>query len=92
MVLILNGGPIPEGAKMEKSEAEMSRRFTLEYWLEGGCYVGRLREVPGVFSQGYTLEELKENIAATFSLLMEDEKVAFPEEAKSEVKRIEVEL
>ncbi len=77
---------------MEKSEAEMGRRFTLEYWLEGGCYVGRLREAPGVFSQGYTLDELKENISATFSLLMEDEKVAFPEDPKSKVKRIEVEL
>jgi len=25
-------------------------------------YVGRLREVPGVFSQGESLEELEENI------------------------------
>jgi predicted RNase H-like HicB family nuclease len=85
-------GPFPEGAKMDNRDAKMSRRFTLEYWLEGGCYFGRLREVPGVFSQGYTLEELKENISATFSLLMEDEKVALPDEAKNEVKRIEVEL
>jgi predicted RNase H-like HicB family nuclease len=77
---------------MENSDAKTSRRFTLEYWLEGGCYFGRLREIPGIFSQGYTLEELRENISAAFSLLIEDEKVAFPDENKNEVKRIEVEL
>ncbi len=77
---------------MEKSDAKMNRRFTLEYWLEGGCYVGRLREAPGIFSQGQTIEELKENISATFSLLMEDEKVTFPDETMSEVKRIEIEF
>jgi predicted RNase H-like HicB family nuclease len=30
----------------------MRRQFTLEYWIDDGWYVGRLREVPGVFSQG----------------------------------------
>ena len=37
----------------------MARRFTLEYWLDEGFYVGRLKEVPGVFSQGETLKDLK---------------------------------
>jgi predicted RNase H-like HicB family nuclease len=27
-------------------------RLTLEYWPDEGGYVGRLREIPGVFSQG----------------------------------------
>ena len=40
----------------------MKRFFTLEYWTDDGWYVGRLKEVPGVFSQGETLDELKENI------------------------------
>ena len=26
----------------------MQRRFTLEYWIDEGWYVGRLKEVPGV--------------------------------------------
>ena len=30
----------------------MLKNFTLEYWIDDGWYVGRLREVPGVFSQG----------------------------------------
>ncbi len=41
----------------------MKRFFTLEYRLDDGWFVGRLKEVPGIFSQGETLEELEENIA-----------------------------
>jgi predicted RNase H-like HicB family nuclease len=40
----------------------MRRSFSLEYWIDDGWYVGRLKGVPGVFSQGETLEELEENI------------------------------
>jgi hypothetical protein len=36
---------IPEGTKMRG-------HFTLEFWRDGNFYVGRLLEVPGVFSQG----------------------------------------
>jgi predicted RNase H-like HicB family nuclease len=39
----------------------MRCRLTLEYWRDGDWYVGRLVENPGVFSQGATLEELREN-------------------------------
>jgi len=46
------------------------RVYTLEYWLDDGWYVGRLKEVPGVFSQGETLEELVENIREVFQLMM----------------------
>ena len=35
----------------------MKRAFTLEYWQDDGWYVGKLREVPGVFSQGETLKK-----------------------------------
>ncbi len=48
------------------------REYTLEYWLDDGWYVGRLKEVPGVFSQGKTLEELIENIRDAFALMMEE--------------------
>ena len=50
----------------------MKRYFTLEYWLDEGWYVGRLREVPGVFSQGETLEELMENIQEVYQLMTEE--------------------
>ncbi len=53
----------------------MTRLFTLEYWIDEGWFVGRLKEVPGVFSQGESLEELEGNIREAYMLMMEDEDV-----------------
>lgn len=49
----------------------MLRHFTLEYWPDEGWYVGRLREVPGVFSQGKTLSELEANIQDAYRMMRE---------------------
>jgi predicted RNase H-like HicB family nuclease len=46
--------------------------FTLEYWLDNDWYVGRLREVPGVFSQGKTLDDLEVSIREAYQLMLED--------------------
>lgn len=51
----------------------MKRYFTLEYWPDDGWLVGQLREVPGVFSQGATLEELKANVADAYRMMLESE-------------------
>lgn len=51
----------------------MVKQFTLEYWLDDGWYVGRIKEVPGVFSQGETLPELEENIRDAYQLMMGEE-------------------
>ena len=51
----------------------MRRRFTLEYWMDDGWYVGRLKEVPGVFSQGASLPELEENIQDAYEAMVTDE-------------------
>jgi predicted RNase H-like HicB family nuclease len=51
----------------------MRRSFTLEYWLDDGWYVGRLKEVSGVFSQGESLAELEENIWDAYQLMVEDD-------------------
>jgi len=48
----------------------MRHQFTLEYWRDGDWYVGRLVEVPGVFSQGATPEELDENIQDAYELMV----------------------
>lgn len=48
-------------------------KFNLEYWQDDGWLVGRLLEVPGVFSQAETLEELKENIRDAYELMFEPE-------------------
>ena len=47
----------------------MLRHFTLEYWIDDNWYIGRLKEVPGVFSQGESLEELEENIRDAYRLM-----------------------
>jgi predicted RNase H-like HicB family nuclease len=49
----------------------MKRFFTLDYWKDDGWFVGRIREVPGVFSQGETLDGLQENIADAYSMMIE---------------------
>ena len=50
----------------------MIRNFTLDFWQDEGWYVGKLREVPGIFSQGESLEELKVNIQDAYDLMMQD--------------------
>ena len=47
----------------------MRSQFTLEFWRDGAWYVGRLLEIPGVFSQGGTLVELYENIQDAYDLM-----------------------
>ena len=49
------------------------RYFTLEYWIDEGWYLGRPKEVPGVFSQGETLQELEDNIREAYKLMTEKE-------------------
>ncbi len=51
----------------------MAGRFTLEYWIDDEWYVGRLREVPGVFSQGETLRELEENIRDAYRMMLREQ-------------------
>lgn len=57
----------------KKEDNWMKRNFTLEYWIDDKWYVGRLKEVPGVFSQGKTLKELEENVQDAFTLMIEDD-------------------
>jgi predicted RNase H-like HicB family nuclease len=65
----------------------MKRFFTLEYWQDDDWLVGKLKEIPGVFSQGKTIEELKENIIDAYRMMVAES------EAKAEhadVKYIEL--
>lgn len=50
-------------------ETKMERKFTLEYWVDDGWFVGRLKEIPGVFSQGADLAELEENIRDAYHMV-----------------------
>ncbi len=67
----------------------MSQIFILEYWNDDGWLVGRLKGIPGVFSQGQTLDELEDNIRDAYVLMNEDEEPT-PEDAK--VKAFALEL
>jgi predicted RNase H-like HicB family nuclease len=60
----------------------MARYLTLEYWIDEGWYVGKLKRVPGVFSQGATLQELEENIQDAYQLMMEEKQDDLPLELK----------
>ena len=68
----------------------MTKQFTLQYWLDDGWYVGKLREVPGVFSQGKTLTELKRNVRDAFQLMVEDAQTDLPKRRK--VREVGVEV
>ena len=50
----------------------MKRFFTLEYWRDDGWFVGKLKEIPVVFSQGKTLKELKENIIDAYRMMIQE--------------------
>jgi predicted RNase H-like HicB family nuclease len=63
--------------------------LTLEYWRDNQYYVGRVLEIPGVFSQGNTLEELERNIAKAYELLLADS-APLTLTVPSETKEIEI--
>ncbi len=64
----------------------MKRFFTLEYWTDEGWFVGKLKEIPGVFSQGETLDELKDNIVDAYRAMQE----SAPELEHAEARTLEV--
>ena len=68
----------------------MRHKFTLEFWRDGDRYVGRLVEVPGVFSQGKTLAELNENIQEAYELMVTQDRPAAPPTAKQLPLELEV--
>ena len=65
----------------------MKRFFTLEYWQDDNWFVGKLKEIPGVFSQGKTIEELKENIIDAYQMMLQESDV---EDKHPDVKYIEL--
>ena len=68
----------------------MKRYFNLEYWMDDGWYVGRLKEVPGIFSQAESLEKLEENIRDAYRMMGEDDEGWQHPAAKSKEITIEV--
>jgi predicted RNase H-like HicB family nuclease len=63
---------------------------TLEFWRDGDWSVGRLLEVPGVFSQRQTLEELRENIQDAYDLMVTQDRPPAPLTAQQQLVELEV--
>ena len=61
----------------------------MEYWKDGSWFVGRLPQVPGVFSQGASLDELEANLQDAYRMMLEDQDPA-PAGYFVETKEIEV--
>jgi predicted RNase H-like HicB family nuclease len=51
----------------------MGERLELEYWRDGDWWVGQLIAVPGVVSQGQTVDELEQNIRDAYWLIKSTE-------------------
>jgi predicted RNase H-like HicB family nuclease len=69
----------------------METHFTLEYWIEENWYVGRIKEVPGVFSQAESLAELEINIVDAYKMVHQ-EKTSFDIPQSSITKELVVQL
>jgi len=57
---------------------------------DGDWYVGRLMEVPGVFSQGESLDKLRENIQEAYELMVTQDRTAAPPIAERQDVEVEV--
>ena len=68
----------------------MSHHYTLEYWIDDGWYIGRIKEIPGVFSQGETFSELKENIREVYQMMVQESTPVY--QPMTSVKETECEL
>ncbi|MGC9314773.1 MAG: type II toxin-antitoxin system HicB family antitoxin [bacterium] len=65
------------------------KAYTLEYWREDDWFVGRIVEIPGLFNQGKSLDELIGNLYDAYFLMMEEG--VPPEGVETELMDFEVE-
>ncbi|MEE8367188.1 MAG: type II toxin-antitoxin system HicB family antitoxin [Thermoanaerobaculia bacterium] len=57
---------------MSREVNAIRHAFTMEYCQDDSWFVGRLKDVLGVFSQGEALDELEENIRDAYELVLSD--------------------
>jgi predicted RNase H-like HicB family nuclease len=60
--------------------------------MDDDWYFGKLKEVPGVFSQGATLQELEENVRDAYLLMIEDDDEKIQSHSGVQTKMLEVAL
>lgn len=52
---------------------------------ESGLFIGRIKEIPAVLTQGNTIEEVKENIIDALDLYLEDMREEYSNDSDSVV-------
>jgi len=65
----------------------MAKQFTAIYKRHGKWYLGWIEEIPGVNTQGKTLEETKENLKEALLLILEVNRVLSRKEISGKVIR-----
>ena len=65
--------------------------FRFEYWKEDNWYIGHLKDVPGVFSQGETLKELEENIKDAYYMMKASDETDY-RQLNSHITKIGIEV
>ena len=53
----------------------MTKSLSYTYWRDGDWYVGQIRELPSVISQGRTLAELEANLKDAYHTVVQDRPV-----------------
>ena len=48
-------------------------RLNMIYWRDNEFWLGKFAEKPEIMSQGYSLEELEQNLKESYELMMLDE-------------------
>ncbi len=62
--------PRPKRRKLVRGTAGVPVVLRMRVWRDGPWYVGQLRELPAVISQGKTLPELRANVRDAYRLLL----------------------
>lgn len=65
----------------------MGKHLTLQYWRDETLYVGKLKEFPGIYGQGKSLDILENNILRAYYNVFPEKK----DEKAPEIYLVEIE-
>ncbi len=54
-------------------DKKIMTKATMIYWRDGDFWLGKLLEHPDIMTQGYSLEELEENLREAYYLMATDD-------------------
>ncbi len=61
------------GRVQEIGKKKAMKKMTMVYWQDGDFWLGKFIEHPEVMTQGYSLEELEENLKDAYLLMAMDD-------------------